>query len=398
MSMVDIIKSNENISVVVIDDSQSSRERISHILKESGYRILLFSSADEGIGYCERDGADLVILDDIMPDCNGFRALSILKDNVRTRAIPVIFISSLREISERAKAIELGADDCIIRPVSGLELKVRAKNLIGLKALRTEIMHRERLVSIGRLAGGVAHEINNPLTGVIASLQMLERQIPKFYDSLFSELERTGVSGESLEELKNKLSEKGSPGEKIEKYVKLALKGGKRCSKVVGDLLEYSAPAKEEKIVAVRVNELVTKSLNLLKGSLHDEHVELHVEIPEDIPDVKGTWWELQQVLVSLLNNAVQAVKESEQKKVEVKGYVDKGMVMIEITDTGRGIPEKNLSAIFDLFYTTKAEGEGMGLGLSAVNQILMKYGGKISVSSTEEKGSTFRVHLEALY
>ncbi len=392
--MVEVTKTSEDVSVVVVDDSENSSKKISDSLSPSGYNVRAFREPGKALEFINDNGADLIILDDIIPSMNGFRVLQKLKEKVETRAIPVIFISSLREIEEKAKAISLGADDCIVRPINAYELRTRAESIIGLSSLKKEMLNRERLASIGRLAGGVAHEINNPLTGVIANLQLLRREIDRFGKKIFEELSQKGVKVNDLENLKESFySEKGLKA-KLDKFVDIAIDGGNRCSNVVGNLLEYSKPVKEDKIVAVSWDEVIEKTLPLLKRMKEENNINVTKDLPKDLPAVKGSLWELRQVTVSILMNAFQAVSLSEERNVSIRGYGEGGYVVLEIADSGVGIDEDKVNSVFDFFYTSRPEGEGFGLGLSVVNQIVMKYGGRVGIESSEGRGTTLKISL----
>lgn len=392
--MVEVIRPAGDISVIVIDDSANSCKKISDCLLKEGYSISCFQNPEDALNTMCEKGADLIILDDIIPICNGFKVLKKLKEKNETRAIPIIFISSLREIEEKSRAISLGADDCIVRPVNEYELLTRVRSLISISALKNEVLNRERLVSIGRLAGGVAHEINNPLTGVMTNLQLLRREVDRFARKFFEGLSEKHRFNNELKEFKSKFYSESGLKSKIDKLVAVAIDGGNRCSKVVGNLLEYSKPVKEDKIVPVQWEDVIEHSLALLRRMADENNISVNKVFEEKIPAVRCCLWEARQIVLSILMNAFQAVSESGEKNVDIRGYTEGRYVVLEIIDSGKGIEEDKVDSAFDFFYTSRSEGEGFGLGLSVVNQIVMKYGGKIGIETSKGKGTTIKVCL----
>jgi PAS domain S-box-containing protein len=233
--------------------------------------------------------------------------------------------------------------------------------------IQKQLMLAERMASIGRLASGVAHEVNNPLAFVLANLVLARDQ-----------LRELGVpSSDELEEL---LSD--------------ALQGAERVRKIVLGLKTFSRVG-DERAVRVEVGPAVEVALALLAVDLR-RAARVSVALgPTPFIDAPAS--SLSQVVVNLLRNATEAIAPGnvEANEIRVVTATDAaGRAVIEIHDTGSGIPPKALSHIFDPFFTTKPIGTGVGLGLSVCHNLVAEMGGEIAVTSEEGRGSTFRVTL----
>ncbi len=239
------------------------------------------------------------------------------------------------------------------------DLREKLKQEQAMRELRGRIYRAEKMASLGHLAAGVAHEINNPLTGII------------FYsDSLLKSLEKDDPRQHSL---------------------KCIYEDAKRCGKIIKNLLAYSrqeTPCQE----ILDLNTLLDHSLNLIRDSKVFMGVQIRKELSEKIMLIQGDRDQLGQVIVNLVLNAVDAMDQ--KGTMTLRTYRDKAKqkAYIEVADTGRGIPEKDLPLIFDPFFTTKAPGKGTGLGLSTAYGIIKENQGRIWVKETSQQGTTFAV------
>jgi signal transduction histidine kinase len=213
------------------------------------------------------------------------------------------------------------------------------------------------MASLGQLAAGVAHEINNPLTGVL------------FYASLL--LERQDLDEGAKEDLS---------------YI---VEDANRCKNIVKSLLVYSRGADSNKNI-VQINEVVEQSLKLIRDQKKFRNIKIIRYLADGMMLINADTNKLNQVIINLIINAADAMKGS--GKITLNTYRDKlhKKVFLEVKDTGEGIPRENLSKIFDPFFTTKEVGKSTGLGLSIVYGIIEEHGGKISVKKTGAKGTSF--------
>lgn len=227
------------------------------------------------------------------------------------------------------------------------------------KNLQRKLIQSEKMGVIGMLAGGVAHEINNPLAGILAFTQILRQEL--------------AGRAEAVNDL-NEIEE-----------------AAKRCKKIVEDLLTFARPGAGD-FQQISVVETIDKILPLARLNLRHRGVELKTDY-SDTARVRGNAARLQQVFLNLINNAAQASTQGGTVVVRLKTSPNRRMVFVEIEDHGAGIRKEDLGKIFDPFYTTKAR-EGTGLGLSICYSIIEEHGGKIEVESSWGQGSLFRVIL----
>jgi signal transduction histidine kinase len=236
--------------------------------------------------------------------------------------------------------------------------------------MEAQLRRAQKLEALGRLAAGIAHEINNPLAFVIANLQYVREAL----DLPAGELARA-----PLDELASALSE--------------ACVGGERIKQIVRDLKAFAQPH-DESLAVVDLRPVLDFSLKMAGVEIR-RRAQLVTRFDE-VPAVWAISGRLEQVFVNLLVNAAHAIPpgaaDAHQIRVTVRA-VDEG-VAVEISDTGVGIPAANLDRIFDPFFTTKPVGVGTGLGLSICHSIVTAFGGELTVESAEGKGSTFRVTL----
>ncbi len=246
---------------------------------------------------------------------------------------------------------------------------VIARDVSGRRQVQSQSIKSDRLAAVGTLAAGVAHEINNPLAYVLLNLQYLIREIPKL-----------GTSDDRIGQLVERLRE--------------ARHGAERVSAIVRDLRTFSR-ADEESVGAVELRRVLLSAIKVARSQLMDRGQ--IIEILDDVPMVRGNASRLEQVFLNLLINAIQALSGTSSEANVIRIRVARAgdyVVVVEITDTGVGIPPQHLDRVFDPFFTTKPVGLGTGLGLPICHSIITKMGGAISVSSEVGKGSTFRIKL----
>jgi two-component system NtrC family sensor kinase len=230
-----------------------------------------------------------------------------------------------------------------------------------LSRTQAQLVHSEKLASMGVLAGGVAHEINNPLMVILGrtELTLMEEELP---GELRRNLETIRVETE-------------------------------RIGEIVQGLLTFSRKSRQEKIETVDLNEVLERTLLLSEHQLTLGNVQVVKELDPELAAIQVNPGQLQQVFMNLIINAHHAMPNGGQLTVRT-GPVPQHRIFIEIEDTGCGIAESDLNRVFDPFFTTKEEGKGTGLGLSVSRNIIENHGGLIGVESTVGLGTLFRVVL----
>jgi len=240
-----------------------------------------------------------------------------------------------------------------------LEKKVEERTS-ELMAMQTQMAQSEKLASMGRLAAGVAHEINNPLGGIMA------------------------FSMTALEECE--------PEDPLREHLDIIVKQTLRCREIVKGLLDFSRQSETE-VARMEVNPVVGNTLALLEKQAIFHNIKVVRRLEDNLPPVFIDPHQMQQVLINILLNAADAMEESGDLTVETAADPDRENVVIRISDTGKGIDEKDLALIFEPFYTTKKVGEGTGLGLAIAHGVVSRAGGRIEVSSRPGK-TVFNIYL----
>jgi two-component system NtrC family sensor kinase len=247
-----------------------------------------------------------------------------------------------------------------------LERKV-ARKTEELEQTQVQMLRSEKMVAIGQMAAGVAHEINNPLTGVITFAHLLKKSVPE--------------EGRQREDLNTIIRE------------------AERCSRIVRGLLDF---ARGGEIVRrpLDVNEVLERTLSLMRYQPSFENVEIERQYAGDLPAIEADQDPVQQVFVNLIANAGEAMAGEGRLSLTTREVGDVNGhgpgVRVEVMDTGPGIAESDLGRIFDPFFSTKETGEGTGLGLSVTYRIVENHGGRIAVSSKVGAGTRFAVYLPA--
>ena len=239
-----------------------------------------------------------------------------------------------------------------------------ARDITERKRLREQLVQAEKLATLGQLIAGIAHELNNPLAAMVGHAQMLRL---------------------------------GQQDPKVAARADRIVDAAQRATRIVRNFLTVARRHHPER-VAVSVNEIVTKTLELLAYQLRVGNVEVESALAPDLPQIAGDPHQLQQVVLNLVNNAIQAMAPGGQGRLGVTSSLspDRSTIRLAVTDNGPGIPPEHLPRVLEPFFTTKPQGEGTGLGLAIAQGIVTDHGGIIAVESTLGQGATFTVTLPA--
>jgi signal transduction histidine kinase len=232
-----------------------------------------------------------------------------------------------------------------------------------LEESQEQLIRAEKLTSLGQLAASIAHEINNPLAGVLVYTQLLSKKV-------------TGDAFQKEEALSH-LS-------KMESEIS-------RCSRIIRNLLDFARQT-EPMLRLVDVNQVIEQVLAMVGHQAQIQNVEVVKEFSPSLPKVMADFDQLQQIFTNLALNAIQAMPEG--GKLTVRSLAVDSEVRVDVQDAGCGISEENMGKLFTPFFTTKVKGKGVGLGLAVVHGIIERHKGRIEVQSEVGKGTTFSVYL----
>jgi two-component system NtrC family sensor kinase len=243
-----------------------------------------------------------------------------------------------------------------------LEKKVEEKTE-AIRMAQAQLIHSEKLASLGRMAAGVAHEINSPLTGIVTFGHLLLKRFP--------------------------------PGTEEQEDVEVIIEQANRCSSIIKGLLGFARASAAEKS-STNINDVLAHSLNILRNKADFFNIKLITNLDPGLSRVKADSSQLQQVFLNMVMNAADAIEGKGTITVTTRNISeeDGDYVEIEFHDTGPGISDENLAKIFEPFFTTKPVGKGTGLGLAVSHGIIKEHGGKIDVKTGPGDGTTFLVRL----
>jgi two-component system NtrC family sensor kinase len=254
-----------------------------------------------------------------------------------------------------------------------LEQKVEQRTK-QLKLAQQQIIQQEKMASVGQLAAGVAHELNNPLGGILGYSQLALERVSKTSVKNLNENDLTTYS----------------------QYLKDIVQQSQRSKKIVQQLLKFARASTKEVFRPVDIDALLRETLSFTRHHLEMGNIKLINNLSPSLPEIMGNATQLQQVFTNIILNSLQAMPQGGELRVSTKMVDDKSQKMIQITfsDTGCGIPQENLNKVFEPFFTTKEVGEGTGLGLSVSYGIIKDHKGEILVESEVGKGSTFVIFI----
>lgn len=375
--------------LVIVEDEPVILDLLATIFDRDPLEVVRCATGREGLAAIEA-GADVLLTDKNLPDIGGLELVRALRAADPTAE--AIVLTGYASLDTALQAMELGVFDYLIKPprdIFDVRRKVlqaldrrrmvrenrrlldelRAKNaelersIDELRRAQAELVQSEKLAGIGTLAAGVAHEIRSPLFGILGLAQ-----------AITDETDLAAARG----------------------YAEEIVEYSRSIRDIVTDLTTYSRSSEREFLAPVDVGGIIDDAVRLVRRSSATEHG-IDVALPEAPLFVHARAGELQQVLVNLLKNAIEASIGAGGARVGVSARRDGGVVAIEVTDDGPGVPVAVRGRIFDPFYTTKPAGSGTGLGLNIVYRLVTKYAGTIHVDDAPGGGARFVVRLPAV-
>jgi two-component system, NtrC family, sensor kinase len=402
--------------ILIVDDEAGVREMYAEYLRES-FECKTAASAEAALVELAAQPYALVISDMMMPGRNGVELLREIATRYPETA--VIMVSGVDRPQRVRDALRVGAFDYLIKPCEldvlmlsverALERRslqrtarvykdhlesqnVELANRQGkLERLQAQLVHTEKMASLGQLSAGIAHELNNPAGFVYGNMDLLQGYISELsklfdtYDSVVLPEDAARLVGS----VKTQISYERLMGD-LNSIISDCREGAQRICDVVKNLRLFSR-LDEAELKSINIHDGIDSTIRLLSSFYCSGHIVLRRDY-SDLPAVTCYAGQLNQVWMNLLVNAAQAV--SDQGEVTVSTRRDGNSIVIAISDTGAGIPEEQLSRIFNPFFTTKPVGEGTGLGLSISYGIVERHGGTISVVSEVGTGTTFTVRI----
>jgi signal transduction histidine kinase len=362
-----MMNQNPHKSIVVVDDTPENLRLLADMLSDQGYRVRLAPNGERALATVQKERPDLILMDIIMPEMDGFEVCRQLKANQHVADIPIIFISALSEVFDKVTAFAVGGVDYITKPFQIEEVLARVQTHLSLKAMQDTLEMQNRALQeqnyeLEAFAHTVAHDLKNPLATILGALDLVRE-------------DATCMSAQAQE------------------LLGLTYNGSNRMRNIIDELLL---------LASVRREDVTLHSIDLgtLAGQAVDRLTDLvqrykpEIRFPMNWPAVSGYGPWVEEVLVNYISNAL---KYGGQPPIIELGAAqqDNGMVRIWVRDNGAGMDEAACSQLFTEFTRfDKVRAEGHGLGLSIVRRIMGKLGGGYGVESAPGDGSLFYITL----
>ncbi len=366
MSYDENIMKKEKATILIVDDNKLNLEILNDFLEDE-FNIITATNGNDAIGIVKKETIDLILLDIMMPDIDGYEVCSILKDDPLFRRIPIIMVTAKSSLDDKVKGLDTGADDYIVKPYNFDELLARIHSHLRIYKLQEEIAKTRIENELNTLKldflSIVSHELLTPLQSILG----------------FSELILTDKS----------------VSEKHQKYVNEIRNGGIRLKELINNLLLYtqlSANLYDKEIQDIDIAKQIDDISIILSDKLSMKNMTLNTEVEEGLilrinPDI------FNEIMYKTIGNAIKFSKAN--TSITVSAYTENDSIIIKVSDFGIGVPDDVKDNIFKLFtqardsYKTRPY-DGLGLGLALVTRLVQHIKGNITVENNNPQGSTF--------
>ncbi len=365
--------SSKKAKILIVDDMSVNLELMKSVLNTvPDYSIVCVNNGKSAIQKAKSNYFDLILLDIMMPEMDGFEVCSILKNYPTTKNIPIIFLTALSDPKNIQKAFQVGAVDYISKPFLKEELLARIKLHIQLKRINEELVKAKKAAEAAAEAKSIflanmSHEIRTPMNGIIGMVDILKK---------------TPLTPEQKE------------------YVQIIESSGENLLTIINDILDYSkieAGRIELEKIPINLREEINNVVKILQIQADRKNLPLIVEINDDVPQyLIGDPVRLKQIIINLVNNAIKFTEKGSIRIIVEKQQINgtKAHLLFKVIDTGIGISEEGKKRLFKSFSqvdrsTTRKFG-GTGLGLAISKNLTEMMGGEIGLESEVGAGSTF--------
>ncbi|HLA27996.1 MAG TPA: ATP-binding protein [Syntrophales bacterium] len=385
----------KNQSILLVDDDEDILNLLYYTFYKN-YNVFRANNAKDALTILSGNHIDLIISDQRMPETTGVEFFAQVNE-LYPRAGKVL-LTGYADLQAIVEAINQGSvDKYITKPwshdqITKIVLEVLnsqfRKSIEERKRIEAQLVQSAKMASLGEMIAGIAHEINNPLSFIHANLGNLSKFIKKVLDlvEIYDKLDISADVKEKINKAKEDINYEYLKS-RITEMIEISLIGGDRMKKIIMDIKTFSRLDAAE-FAESDIHSAIDITLNILTHEYNDRIV-VKKEYGE-IPLIECYIDRINQVFMNLLVNAGHAIKD--KGEVKIKTGMEDGMVKIEISDTGSGIPDDIIDKIFDPFFTTKPVGSGTGLGLSISHGIIEQHKGTLSVKSKLGEGTTFTI------
>lgn len=434
-------------TILIADDDDITRSLLELNLEDEGYQVTGVANGEKALQQLHTERPDLIIADVMMPILDGYALCKACKSDPALHQIPIIlYSSSYTRDQEQQLGYDFGADRYLVKPIDPHILSTTISELLTrtetikpaevsldeemqrlktynevlfnklsrkmqeleqqvellrqskeeLKSTQAQLIHNEKMATLGQLSAGIAHEINTPVSFITSNLNALKRYAKDFSTFFFTVQDALHKQGDfaDIEKIEQLISQRKLEfaSKDILELVEESIDGVDRLKSIVMNLKSFCRQDQLEK-TETNINDLLKSTVNIARNELkYIATVQLDLQ---ELPFCLCFPQQLGQVFLNLLVNAAQAMEG--QGQIFIRTWSEETTIHIEISDTGCGMPQEVKDKIFEPFFTTKPVGLGTGLGLSISADIIRRHGGTIAVDSIIGEGTTFSITLPVL-
>ena len=370
--------------ILIVDDEELNVRFLSTFLQRKGYEIDVASTGVEALEHIGRDKPDVVLLDAMMPEMDGFEVCRQLRKNPETHLLPVIMVTALHSIEDEVRALEAGSDDFLPKPINNLELMARLRSLLRIKTLHDQLreskieleVKNKKLIELQGLRDSltqmIVHDLKNPLTGIMGCSELLQMMPENLSEKQLSIIKKMDESASVIQ-------------------------------KMITDILDISRM--EENKVKLRrepfhIFEILDANLNELAYMMQKSGISCKLDVEKSVPMISADKDMIHRVVANLLYNAVKHSVKGGQISMIARFDPTQNRLNVTVKDDGEGIAPEYMEKIFEKFAQADLKKLGLktdrGLGLTFCKLAVEAHGGKIWVESKIGEGSEFIFYLPA--
>lgn len=396
----------QGASILVVDDTTVNQLLLKALLKKEGFQVELVDNGREAIAQATERAPDLVLLDVMMPEMDGFETCQQLQRLPTMRDVPIIFITALDDRWSKIRGLQTGAVDYITKPFARDEVLARINVHLNLRYARLQLLQEDKMAALGQLVAGLAHEINNPISFIHGNLQHAQDytlDLMSLIDTYAATYpDPPAAVRQCADEIDLAFLRQDLP-----QMLQSMSAGTQRISNIVRALRLF-ARLEEADCKAIDLHESIESGLLFLNHRLLTREAYPAIEIVRqydaNLPLITCYAGALNQALMNILVNGIDALEDKIKAGINpnfqpcitiTTQAQENSQAEIRIADNGIGMNEAVKARIFEQFYTTKIMGRGAGLGLAIAQQIIEEqHHGKLSCSSIVDQGSAFQIQL----
>ena len=374
----------DKAKILIVDDEKKNIKLLKGMLFSENYKLLEACSGEEALGLVPAIQPDLILLDVMMPGINGFEVCRQLKQNDKTKTIPIVMVTALREKEHRMKALEAGADDFLSKPVDHTELVIRIKSLLRIKSYHDELLDsyteiaekNEKLLELEKIKEGlthmIIHDLRNPLGALSGFIEL----------TLF---DKQNLSKDQLELIQGCASSCHDLKDMVQSLL---------------DIHKMEEGKLELKKEEIHLGEVIDSTMRQFALKANTKQVALHFHKPDRLPMIPVDRSLMKRVIANLLNNAIRHTNTDGTVTITAQHPQENGCLHIRVEDTGDGLAPEYHQKVFDKFEQAHLKKKGVnvgasGLGLAFCKLAVEAHGGRIWVESDGEgKGANFEFTL----